>query len=75
MSAHAASDAIIYRPNAVRVGVLLFGERKCATCGRFLPANTDYYAPEKRTIHQDGAQGCQSECRQCKRARDRAGRA
>ena len=42
-----ASDACIYEPDAVFVGVLLFGERVCSTCGDPLPANLDYFQSNK----------------------------
>lgn len=65
-----ATDACIYEPDAIDVGVLIFGSRTCSKCGLELGACTDYFAPSKR------GGGLVCECRRCRRAleRDRSAR-
>jgi hypothetical protein len=59
----APTDAIIYEPEAIRIGVLLFGTRICTLCELPLPANGDYFAPSMG--------GLKSACRRCTRGRYR----
>lgn len=68
MSRAAAADAFayIYEPDAIDVGILIFGKRGCSACDHDLPANTDYFAPDKWD-----AVGLVHECRRCRRAMER----
>lgn len=66
MSRAGATDACVYEPDAVAIGILLFGARVCARCDDPLPACTDYFAPNKRK-----AGGLVYECRRCRRALER----
>jgi len=61
-----ATDACVYEPDAIDVGILLFGPRRCSMCKCTLPACTDYFAPSK----QNHA-GLVRECRRCRRALQR----
>ena len=65
MSRAAAADAFayIYEPDAIDVGILLFGKRVCTICELPLPACTDYFAPAPT--------GLVYECRRCRRAMER----
>lgn len=62
-----AADDCLYEPEAVRVGLLLYPGRVCSLCGRTLPGNRDYFVPAR---HGNSA-GLTSDCRQCRRARER----
>ena len=68
MSRATAADAFayIYEPDAIDVGILIFGKRVCSACDHELPANTDYFAPDKWD-----AVGLVHECRRCRRAMER----
>lgn len=59
-------DFWLYDAECVRVGVLLFGERVCADCGRGLPACSDYF-----TATQTNAGGLKPACKRCTAARYR----
>lgn len=65
MSRAAAADAFayIYEPDAIDVGILIFGKRVCSACDHELPANMDYFAW--------GDVGLVHECRRCRRAMER----
>ena len=56
-------DSIIYDPEAIRIGVLLFGTRICTLCELPLPACGDYFTPSMG--------GLKSACRRCTRSRYR----
>ena len=58
-------DSILYTPEAIRVGFILFAPKTCSACGAVLPANIDYYTPDCR------CGGLLAECRRCRRARQR----
>lgn len=62
------SDSILYEPDAIMVGLLLFPPRVCSACGEKLPANTDYFTPD---AHASG--GLLRYCRRCRRERHRNG--
>ena len=61
------TDDCIYESDAIDIGVSLFGEQTCSTCRTPLPANTDYFAPEKAL-----PLGLAHRCRRCRRAEGRA---
>ena len=56
-------DAYLYDPDAVDIGVSLFGTRICTLCELPLPANGDYFTPSMG--------GLKSACRRCTRSRYR----
>ena len=60
------ADDIIYDPEAVRIGLLLYPPKVCSSCGMRLPANGDYFRWDK----SNGS--FKSACRRCTRLRDRA---
>ena len=62
----AATDQFLYEPDAVFVGLLLFGPRVCTACGAELPACRDYFTPDQ--MCEDGLK---TSCRRCRRERDR----
>lgn len=66
MSASRSADGFLYTEDAVDVGILIFGERICRVCGEPLPANTDYFAPDKSNTPP-----LVYECRRCRRALER----
>lgn len=70
MTPPGATDAIIYEPEAIRIGVLLFGTRICCSCAAVLPACTDYYAPDTTV-----PSGLTTNCRRCRRSVSRASHA
>ncbi len=51
---------VLYEPDAVAIGLMLYEAKRCPRCGLRLPCNVDYYGPNRarRT-------GMQSECRRC----------
>ena len=51
---------VLYEPDALFVGLLLFAPKTCPTCATDLPANTDYFSPSRKR-----ADGLASECRRC----------
>jgi hypothetical protein len=61
-------DSILYEPDAVDVGILLFGRRACSRCGLELAACTDYYQPDARA-----PDGMRTTCRRCRREQQRDG--
>ena len=65
MSARSA-DGLLYTEDAIDVGILIFGERTCTICQEPLPANTDYFAPDKTNTPP-----LVYECRRCRRALER----
>ena len=65
-----AKDDIIYEPDAIAVGLLLFPGRACSECGRELPENADYFTPNNIRRRSDGV-FFKSVCWQCRRAIER----
>jgi hypothetical protein len=64
------ADAFLYEPEAIDVGVLLFGARVCLGCGRKLPACTDYF-----TATNGAGKAMKPHCKPCLAAKYRdAGR-
>jgi len=62
-----ANDDSLYEPDAIAVGILLFGATTCPVCGLALPECSDYFVPDRthgRTF--------KAACRRCRRARQRA---
>ncbi len=48
MSGRRVNDDAIYEPDAILVGIIAWGSSKvCSSCDTELPANTDYFAPDK----------------------------
>jgi hypothetical protein len=60
------SDDCLHTPDAIAAGILLFGAKVCADCGRELPACTDYYT--RRSTAGD----LKTICKSCRAARARA---
>ena len=56
-------DAYLYEPDAIDIGVSLFGTRICTLCELPLPANGDYFTPSMGDL--------KSACRRCTRGRYR----
>lgn len=65
------ADNWLYEPDAVDVGILLFGARVCSGCGAKLPACSDYFTKDKSVTR-----GFKSACRRCiaRRSRERYAR-
>lgn len=62
-------DSIIYEPDAVMVGLLLFPPRVCGgPCGMTLPRCRDYFQPDAHALD-----GMRSTCRRCRREQQRDG--
>jgi len=49
------------------VDFLLFGEKKCCSCGTPLPANSDFFPPDR--TRNDGLKQTCRECK-CRQARE-----
>jgi hypothetical protein len=64
-------DSIMYEAETIRVGLILFPPRTCSHCGMVLPANVDYFKPDKRNPR--ALVPLFAECRRCRRDRDRDG--
>jgi hypothetical protein len=62
-----ADDDFLYEPDAVTVGIIIFGTKVCAACGEALPANMDYFTPDRQN-----ASGLVFECRRCRRGLERS---
>jgi hypothetical protein len=56
-------DAGLYEPDTIETGIIIFTGRVCPACERELPANTDYFAPDRSR-----PDGLVSTCRRCRRA-------
>ena len=68
MSPSRVDDDIIYESEAVRVGIIAWGSSKtCSSCGQELPANTDYFAPNRCS-----GGSLTYNCRRCRRKVERA---
>lgn len=61
-------DSILYTPDALLVGLLLFPPRACGSCRETLPRNTDYFAPDAQV-----PDGMRTTCRRCRRTQGRNG--
>ena len=61
-------DSILYEPDAIMVGLLLFPPRACGACGDTLPRCRDYFAPDAHT-----SDGMRTTCRRCRRTQQRDG--
>jgi len=61
-------DSCLYTAEAIRVGLILFPPRTCSHCGMVLPANVDYYTPDKRNPR--ALVPLTAECRRCRRERE-----
>jgi Fe-S-cluster-containing dehydrogenase component len=66
VSRRLVDDEYLREPEALAIGVIIFGERECTGCGAALPACADYFAP-------DGGKrgGLKAMCRRCVRERYR----
>ena len=67
MSAPRTDDSCIYEPEAVDIGVMLFGSKTCVVCGETLANCADYFPPR-------GEGTLRGACRRCVRARERRNR-
>lgn len=62
----ARRDKSLWSPDAIRLGIKLFGARTCTKCGQRLPANEDYFPVDS---HQ--SDGLRKWCRRCRTAYER----
>ena len=51
--------------NVWEVDFIIFGARRCSTCGDYLPACTSYFTKDNRS-----ASGMTSNCRDCRQNED-----
>lgn len=64
-------DSILYEPDAIMVGLLLFPPHVCGgPCGMALPRCRDYFTPD---AHTHAADGMRRTCRRCRREQHRDG--
>lgn len=61
-------DSILYEPDAIMVGLLLFPPRVCSACGMKLPRCRDYFGPSDHS-----PDGMRTVCRRCRREQLRDG--
>lgn len=57
----------LWSEEAVEVGLIIFPGKVCSGCGLRLPANRDYFQPDKTR----GGDGMRERCRRCRSERDK----
>ena len=62
-------ESSLYTEDAVFIGLLLYPPRVCLHCHMTLPANRDYFVPDKQ--HGEHGDGVTYNCRRCRRQAQR----